>query len=435
MRFRGLLQLIIAIVFVGQAFGQGVQFETTSYDKVVDKARDNHKLIFVDVYADWCAPCKMMDKQTFPDSIAGAYMNEHFVSYKANYKSPTGSMLARKHGVSSFPTYLFIDPKGNLIYKARGFMKPERLINEAKVASNPGVYNKFQLFKKKFNSGNRDPEMLQEYLILGAERYKMPSDEVYLAYYKALDLMDKQDEGVLKILARYLPYVDIPAYELSKAYVSGLDSTKVFKGEIIENMINAVDRTVQKNCEEKPGEILDQIMQKHAEILKLKSPDSEEENQKKTALIELDYMECGGHWKDYATFAGKYASSFIISPERKHRDTTVEKSLEEVQVDQEDAQTLAHFASNVEQNAKNVNHYADAIEWIDQAIAWNNIPEYHGIKAYLFKRQGRKGEAIDVARRALEKARKIKSPYAKEMENILMTIVDGERNKGINLGK
>ena len=40
---------------------QGIMFEPTrSWKKIVEKARSENKLIFVDCYADWCGPCKMM---------------------------------------------------------------------------------------------------------------------------------------------------------------------------------------------------------------------------------------------------------------------------------------------------------------------------------------------------------------------------------------
>ena len=41
--------------------------ENSSLTSVVDQAIAENKLIFVDIYADWCTPCKMMDEDVFSD--------------------------------------------------------------------------------------------------------------------------------------------------------------------------------------------------------------------------------------------------------------------------------------------------------------------------------------------------------------------------------
>lgn len=42
------------------------------------------KPIFMDVYTDWCGPCKMLDKNTFHDPKFVAYINENYFPVKFN---------------------------------------------------------------------------------------------------------------------------------------------------------------------------------------------------------------------------------------------------------------------------------------------------------------------------------------------------------------
>ena len=40
------------------------------------------RMIFIDVYTDWCGWCKRMDKDTFSNPVIAKYMNEHFYAVK-----------------------------------------------------------------------------------------------------------------------------------------------------------------------------------------------------------------------------------------------------------------------------------------------------------------------------------------------------------------
>jgi len=42
------------------------------------------KRVYVDIYTDWCGPCKFMDRTTFKDPQVVNYLNEHFYPVKLN---------------------------------------------------------------------------------------------------------------------------------------------------------------------------------------------------------------------------------------------------------------------------------------------------------------------------------------------------------------
>src|ERR1700744_5232469 len=68
----------------------GIHFETgKTWDQVLAKAKSEKKYIFVDCYATWCGPCKMMDRDIYPKDSVGNYMNSRYVSVKVQMDKTT----------------------------------------------------------------------------------------------------------------------------------------------------------------------------------------------------------------------------------------------------------------------------------------------------------------------------------------------------------
>lgn len=59
-----------------------------------------NKHVFVDFYADWCGPCRMI--APIVENLSKA--NSHVLFVKINVDE--GQELARKYGVSAMPTFL-----------------------------------------------------------------------------------------------------------------------------------------------------------------------------------------------------------------------------------------------------------------------------------------------------------------------------------------
>ena len=59
-----LLFLLTFALGTGAAQAQ-VKFETKSTDAVREMAIKQGKLVFIDLYASWCPPCRMMERQVF----------------------------------------------------------------------------------------------------------------------------------------------------------------------------------------------------------------------------------------------------------------------------------------------------------------------------------------------------------------------------------
>ena len=109
----GLLALLALLLTAAPAAAQ-VHFETGSTDAVRKLAQEQHKLVFIDLYANWCPPCRAMERQVFSKPEVGDFMAQHFVAAKYNVDQTTGRQLLDRFGHGAIPLYLVFDVTGTL---------------------------------------------------------------------------------------------------------------------------------------------------------------------------------------------------------------------------------------------------------------------------------------------------------------------------------
>jgi len=149
------LFLLISTTLFSQ---DGIKFGKQSFAQTLEQAKKENKLIFLDAFASWCGPCKLLDKNVFPKKEVGDYFNAKFLNLHIDMEKGEGIEIAKKYGIYSYPTLLFIDGDGKVVYKAAGYMSPQELISIAKEALNPE--NTLENKIAKFEAGEKDPEFL-----------------------------------------------------------------------------------------------------------------------------------------------------------------------------------------------------------------------------------------------------------------------------------
>lgn len=138
--------LAVILAFVGLAMN-AQEIKWVTMNEALEAQKKNPKKIFVDVYADWCPPCKLLDKNTLRNKYVAKYINENFYAVKfnaegnevVNYKGQklenpnfgkqrnSTHSFALKMGVGAYPTLLFFDEKANLIFPTTGYMTPTQI--------------------------------------------------------------------------------------------------------------------------------------------------------------------------------------------------------------------------------------------------------------------------------------------------------------------
>jgi thiol:disulfide interchange protein len=108
-----------------------LKIQEVSFEEVLKKAKKENKMVFMDIYAVWCGPCKVMDKTTFSDSLVATKFNREFIAYKVNADDVAGGLIVQKYQVEAYPTYLFFSPEGELINRLEGIFPSKLLMEEA----------------------------------------------------------------------------------------------------------------------------------------------------------------------------------------------------------------------------------------------------------------------------------------------------------------
>jgi thiol:disulfide interchange protein DsbD len=90
------------------------------------RAKAEHKLVLVDIYADWCAQCKELDEKTWPDPGVKQWIAQNAVPIRIDTDARRKD-LATKLQIRSYPTVLLLDVEGREVRRILGFQKPETM--------------------------------------------------------------------------------------------------------------------------------------------------------------------------------------------------------------------------------------------------------------------------------------------------------------------
>lgn len=142
----------------------GIHFNHQPWAEIVTKAKTENKLIFIDFYTQWCGPCLNMATTVFTLPAVGGFYNNHFVCAKIDAENGEGIDLAKKYGVHSYPTYMFVDPNTEeAIHRSSSRQTAEQFILTGKCALNPQMRSFY--LEEQYNKGNRDRQLLENYII------------------------------------------------------------------------------------------------------------------------------------------------------------------------------------------------------------------------------------------------------------------------------
>lgn len=76
--------MLMGMLLVGLVAGAQEKIQWMDFEEAVAACQQHPKMMFVDVYTDWCGWCKRMDNTTFADPEVAKYMNENFYAVKFN---------------------------------------------------------------------------------------------------------------------------------------------------------------------------------------------------------------------------------------------------------------------------------------------------------------------------------------------------------------
>lgn len=144
--FKRIQQIVaILLIMIGTWMGVpepaheagGIAWEHPTTMEELNTLLESDKPVMIDVYAEWCIPCKEMDQFTFPDP-AVVQLSEQFTNIKIDLTRQSGAFevaAMEKYTIRGVPTYIFIQAGEELAQlRSTGFENAEDYLARMKKA-------------------------------------------------------------------------------------------------------------------------------------------------------------------------------------------------------------------------------------------------------------------------------------------------------------
>lgn len=125
--YRRFLTLAFFALLTLPSFAEEVDFINDNVRSAIDRAAAEGKLVFLDFWADYCSPCKLMEKYTFTDPSVIQRMNGSYVPVRINIETFDGYDLKAQYNVKLLPTIIVLNSKGKQVARFEESMSAAKL--------------------------------------------------------------------------------------------------------------------------------------------------------------------------------------------------------------------------------------------------------------------------------------------------------------------
>jgi YHS domain-containing protein/thiol-disulfide isomerase/thioredoxin len=87
-------------------------------------AQRDHRLLLIHFYADWCGPCRTLDRTVFPHPDVGRSISANYVPVKIDVDR--NKALAEQYGVTQIPTDVIADANGRVLFHTKSPSDPSQ---------------------------------------------------------------------------------------------------------------------------------------------------------------------------------------------------------------------------------------------------------------------------------------------------------------------
>lgn len=342
---------------------QSIKFEDSDFATILAKAKTEKKLVFLDAYAAWCGPCKLMEKNVFTDKNVADYYNKNFVNAHFDMEKGEGKALAVKYGIRSYPTLLFLNGEGEIVGKELGYIKTEEFLELGKKNNNPSLVN--TNLKDEFLKGKLDQAALLNFINLYASKDPVLAKQASEKYFS--NKKDKTFSGEeVNALLNFTQSVDDANYKVFVANKEGI--TELLPENNYKQFDNYLKlmKLVTSATDDKTKTIDDAKILKEGEALFPK-----EELAKSLNLYKLNYYAAHDNFSAYE----KTALEYYKNP------------------DEFNANELLGAASTIAEKSQETKSLQAAARWAEKVVMSSENFDSTSVLATLYDKLGKKDEA------------------------------------------
>ena len=384
------LTFFISFFLIAQfcANAQGIQWQTGSFESILNKAKAQKKLIYVDIYTTWCSPCKQMDAEVFTNANVGKIFNDNFINYKIDGEKGEGKDLVDYFELESYPTSMFIDGDWNVIQKLEGFRPVERLLESAEKMKERGkISGSDDDLEQAYLKGRRDASFLLEYIKV-RQLQKMDNSMILDEYVGKITPEQLKSESTLKLITENAFQLRGRAFDyLMSRRTEPLIERKI-KGIISQNLTKAGNQKNEK--------LLNEVLATNGRLSKTFAEANEWNTEAK-----MNYFMLTNQSDKFFTTADFFMDTYVLK-----KDLSTFKNLPELRENY--TQKLRKASKFVAENYKEREKLEKAVVWIKKSLEIEDKSNNNEIYSRLLFTLGNKIEAIRLMDRALVLAKQEK---------------------------
>jgi thiol-disulfide isomerase/thioredoxin len=356
------LFILSSLFLIQNSFADGIEFiHDKTFREILDMAKAQNKLVFIDCYTSWCGPCKRLAATVFPDREVGDFYNSTFINTKFDMEKEEGPTIAGKYSIRAYPTLLWLDGDGKVVLQHVGGLDPQGLIEQGKKAIDPtpGI---LAGMRSDYANGKRDVDFLSSYLNTlnnSAEKY----DDVFKEYLDKLSPKELSDPKHAKTIFSLTN--DIKSPGLSYVMKNRDAYVKLVSADVFNKKINAI---ATKAVKEAPRAEDKALFEAALDLLKTNKAD---DSAQKSLELSMNYYERTNDWLNYDKAASQYIKKYVSK----------------------DAAMLNDVAWTYFLNVNDVAQLQKATKWAYEAVNTDNKYTYNLTYAYLLYKQNNYKEA------------------------------------------
>jgi thiol-disulfide isomerase/thioredoxin len=163
------------------------------------EAKKQNKPVFIDCFTTWCGPCKMLATKVFTDKTVADFYNKNFISYELDMEKGEGLDFAKEYKVKSYPTLIYFNTDGQILYRNSGAGSAAFFLNEGKRAADP-ERNAVALMAK-YKNGQKDTAFLKQFALTYASIDEDMTENVLKMYWKQVPLEKMDEPGIWEVFS------------------------------------------------------------------------------------------------------------------------------------------------------------------------------------------------------------------------------------------